>query len=381
MKIDSCRVCGNEFFDKPLLKYKNVPSTAQNLPDENSLKSDKGIDLEVYQCSGCGLVQLDNEPVPYYKEVIRAAGFSDEMKRFRLKQFEEFVENYSLRRRKIIEIGCGNGEYLSIMKQTGAEAYGLEQAVDSVQQCIRKGLKVSQGFIESGNDKIEAAPFDAFFILNFLEHLPNPNASLRGIHNNLTYNAAGIIEVPNFDKILQNNLFSEFIRDHLLYFNKDTLRTTLELNGYEIIKCSDERDGYIISAIAKKREMISLACFYESQEKLKEEIKRYIGRFDNRKVAIWGAGHQALSAISLMDLGKDIRYVIDSAPFKQGKYTPVSHVPIMPPEIINSDPIKAVIVMVGSSYSDEVVKTIQKKYGNKIDIAVLRDFGLEEIKK
>jgi len=78
-----CRVCRNECYEPPLLRYGNMPRVAQFLPGPDSVELDKGVDLEVCQCSGCGLVQLSNDPVPYYRDVIRAAGFSDEMKSFR----------------------------------------------------------------------------------------------------------------------------------------------------------------------------------------------------------------------------------------------------------------------------------------------------------
>ena len=89
-QTNTCRVCYNEL--KSLLTYKNMPKAAQNFPDKDSLFQDKGIDLEVCQCIGCGLVQLNNEPVSYYKDVIRAAAYSEEMKEFRLKQFNNFIK-------------------------------------------------------------------------------------------------------------------------------------------------------------------------------------------------------------------------------------------------------------------------------------------------
>jgi 2-polyprenyl-3-methyl-5-hydroxy-6-metoxy-1,4-benzoquinol methylase len=420
MPVDKCRVCCQEFFKEPLLRYENMPAAAQFLPDAWSLESDKGVDLVVCQCSGCGLVQLNNDPVPYYKEVIRAAAFSEEMKDFRMKQFEGFLEKYSLRGRKVIEIGCGRGEYLSLMRQAGAEAYGLEFSEESVKQCVKNGLKVSKGFVESSAYKLEHAPFDAFYMLNFLEHLPDPSSTLRGIYNNLTNDAVGLVEVPNFDMILRKKLFSEFISDHLFYFTKETLSTTLRLNGFEIIDCSEIWYDYIISAVVRKKKLITphpyplpqgergkspllrgvqgcvsppsmggdegegeryphvkrldISHFYEYQEKLKSEIEEYIGRF--KKVAIWGAGHQALAIISLFNLSGKIKYVVDSALFKQGKYTPATHLPIVSPDMIDSDPVEAVIIM-AASYSDEVARIIRQRFDKNINIAILRDFGLE----
>jgi 2-polyprenyl-3-methyl-5-hydroxy-6-metoxy-1,4-benzoquinol methylase len=375
--MNKCRVCGNNFFEEPLLRYENMPKAAQFLPDKDALRSDKGVTLEAYQCSGCGLVQLNNDPVPYYREVIRAASFSEEMKDFRKKQFGSFVQKFSLRNKKVIEIGCGCGEYLSIMQQFGIEAYGLEYSEESVAHCVKNGLRVSKGFIESSNYKLNYALFDAFFILNFLEHLPDPSSTLRGIYNNLTDGAIGLVEVPNFDMILRNSLFSEFIGDHLFYFTKETLNATLWLNGFEIIDCNEVWHEYIISAVVKKRKKLDISHFNQHQAKLKTEIEGYIHRFKDKKVAIWGAGHQALAIISLMNLADKIKYVIDSAPFKQTKFTPATHIPIVSPDALNLDPVDAVIVM-AASYSDEVAKIIQNKYDKNINVAILRDFGLEE---
>ncbi len=376
MTIDKCRVCGRDFFEEPLLEYKNMPSVAQYFPDKESLKNDKGIDLNIYQCSGCGLVQLNNEPVPYYKEVIRASGVSQEMTEFRLNQFKNFIEEYNLRNKKIIEIGCGGGEYLSIMDKFEIKTYGIEYSEKLVEECLKKGLRVTKGFIENSEDKIENSPFEGFFMLNSLEHLPNINSVLLGISNNLSENAVGIIEVPNFDMMLKNNLFTEFTRDHLFYFTKDTLKRTLEMNGYEVLECNVVWHDYIISAIVKKRNKLSLNHFHEHKEKLKKEINEYIEKYGKNNVAIWGAGHQALAVISMTEIGNKIKYVVDSADFKQNKYTPATHIPIVSPEIINSDSVKAIIIM-AASYSDEVFRIIKEKYGEEINLAILRDFGLE----
>jgi 2-polyprenyl-3-methyl-5-hydroxy-6-metoxy-1,4-benzoquinol methylase len=355
-----------------------MPGAAQFFPGKETLKTDKAVRLEICQCSGCGLVQLANDPVFYYKQVIRAASFSGEMKDFRIKQFANFVKKFALKGKKVIEIGCGRGEYLSIMQQCGIKAYGLEYCEDAAKQCNRNGLKVLKGYIQSSAHRLKYGPFEAFFILNFLEHLPNPNSTLRGIFNNLTDEAIGLVEVPNFDMILQKKLFSEFIGDHLFYFTRETLNTTLSLNGFEIIDLHEVWHDYIISAIVRRRKQLDTSNFYKLQATVKNDIERYIHRFKNKKVAIWGAGHQALAVISLMNLSGKIHYVVDSATFKQNKFTPATHIPILSPNALTQDPVDAIIVM-AASYSDEVARIIQKKFGKNMNIAILRDFGLEVI--
>ncbi|MBN1364306.1 MAG: methyltransferase domain-containing protein [Syntrophaceae bacterium] len=377
------------------------------MPDIKSIKNDKGIDWEVCQCSGCGLVQLNTPPVPYYREVIRASAVSAKMKAFRRKQFNNFVKKYFLQKKKIIEIGCGKGEFLSIMQKFVPRAYGLEYSKESVAYCVKNGLKVFPGFVESADYKLNNTPFDAFFILNFLEHLPEPNSVLQGIYNNLTDDGIGLVEVPNFDMILQKKLFSEFIGDHLFYFTRETLNSTLGLNGFEIIDCKVEWYDYVMSAVVrpvrnhprksgkvkygketgiaqfsngvKKKRKTDLSDFKNHQAKLKKEIEKYLSIFKNKKVAIWGASHQALAIISLLNLSGKIEYVIDSAMFKQGKFTPATHIPIVAPDKLYSDPVDAIIVM-AAGYSDEVAGIIRRKFDKRINISILRDFGLEIIK-
>ena len=140
----TCRVCQGLFYPEPVLQFANMPKAAQHLPDATNLSDDEGVDLEVHQCQSCGLVQLSNAPVPYYKEVIRASAFSEEMKKFREEQFATFVEEYNLKNKKVIEVGTGKGEYLSLMKDCGVEAYGIEFAQDSVDTCRSAGLQVNK---------------------------------------------------------------------------------------------------------------------------------------------------------------------------------------------------------------------------------------------
>jgi 2-polyprenyl-3-methyl-5-hydroxy-6-metoxy-1,4-benzoquinol methylase len=386
--VSNCRVCGNNFFSSPLLTYENMPSAAQHLPDANNLKNDESVTLEVFQCSGCGLVQLSNKPVDYYREVIRAAGISDEMKQFRSKQFRNFIEKFNLKNKKIIEVGCGKGEYLSIMSQQGAQTFGLEFSEESVVACNKLGLSVTRGYIESNHEVLQDSPFDGFFILNFLEHLPNINSVLGGIHKNLCASGVGLVEVPNFDMILQKNLYSEFIGDHLFYFTRETLENTLKMNGFEIIDSAIVWHDYVISAHVKKIEAnrktpilvnkVKIDNFSEHQQKIKNELQEYLNAED-KKVAIWGAGHQSLAVIALADLADKISYVVDSATFKQNKFTPATHIPIVAPETLLSDPVDAVIIM-AASYSDEVARNLLKSHQNKLSISILREEGLEILK-
>ena len=382
--LTDCRVCGGNLLANPLLQFENMPGAAQYMPDEDTLATDKGENLNVCQCPDCGLVQLNGAPVSYYREVVRAAGFSDEMKAFRKKQFQEFSSKYELAGRKVLEIGCGKGEYLRLLNDQGMAAEGLEYAQASVDACVASGLVAHQGYLDddmpglSGLPGLPGGPYDAFVMLNFLEHMPDPRKALKNLRANLADGGIGLIEVPNFDMIVKEGLFSEFISDHLFYFTRDTLLNLLNISGFEVLDCQAVWHDYSLSATVRIRPQTDLSDFSVEQNKISAEINSFIDKHAPGQVAIWGAGHQALAVISLAKLAGRVKYVVDSADFKQGKFTPATHLPIVSPATLISDPVDAVIVM-AASYSDEVARVIRRDYDALIDVAVLRSFGLEKV--
>ena len=377
--IMKCRVCKSNCFDSPLLRYTNMPSSAQGFPDLKSLKNDNGSDLNLFQCSSCGLVQLSEKPVSYYKEVIRASSFSSEMKRFRSEQFVSWVDKYNLKGKSILEVGCGRGEYLSIFKQTEVSlAHGIEYSKESVSSCINSELSVTKGFFGDENFVLPKQKYDGFICLNFMEHWPNPNKVLAHLKKNLSEDAIGIIEVPNFDMILKQGLYSEFISDHLLYFTKDTLIFMLNYNGFEVIECSVIWHDYILSAVVRKRKRIDLSLLKSRKLNVETELNSFIDKFEKKEVAIWGAGHQSLAVMSLAKLENKIRYVVDSAPFKQGKYTPATHFPIVAPIELVNNPVKAVII-IAASYSNEVAYIMKNTYQHIKYVVIVEDTGLRVI--
>ncbi|WP_434632931.1 methyltransferase domain-containing protein [Chromobacterium sp. CV08] len=376
--IEHCRLCAQPLFPEPLLVQHDMPAAAQGLPTAEQLPDDRGVRLALRQCGGCGLAQLDAEPVPYWRDVIRAAGISPEMRDFRLGQFGAWLERHGLKGRKVLEVGCGRGEYLSLLAEAGADAYGVEHLEDSVDACARAGLRVERGFVDGPETRLSAGPFDGFMILNFLEHIPSAHLTLRGIAANLADGAVGMVEVPNFDMIVEKGLFAEFIPDHLFYFTEGTLRRLLEANGFEVLDCRAEWHDYVLSAIVRKRAPQDLSALAACQGALRASFDDFLGRFGEGRVAIWGAGHQALALISLMDIAGRIRYVLDSAPFKQGRYTPATHLPIVPPQRLQDGEVDAVIVL-AASYSAEVVRQIQARHGERFAIAWLDGNRLQTV--
>ena len=118
---------------------------------------------------------------------------------------------------------------------------------------------------------------------------------------------------------------------------------------------------------------------YEEVEKLIDNLKNLIKDCKRKKmkVAIWGAGHRTLALLALSKI-KDIEYIVDSAKFKQGRYSPVMNTKIVSPEILTKDKIDLLIIMVPGIYPDEVIKNV-KNMNIDISLAKLKDNMIEFI--
>lgn len=375
--MNECRNCGCRLPEQLFLQYNNMPKSAQFFPDENEIETEKGIDISLKQCLNCGLIQAAGDPVPYYRDVIRASGVSDEMRAFRNRQYSEWVHENQLAGKKIIEIGCGAGEYMNFMKTAGVQVYGLEHLKKSVEAACKGGLNVFEGFVENEYYGIPNAPYDGFYIMNFLEHIPQTGSFLRGICNNLSECSYGLVEVPNFDMMLKKSLYSEFIQDHLCYFTEETLRNVLENNGFEVLKCKSIWYDYIISAQVKKRSYTDISGFAEKHMQIKRQMKRFMEdqKSKGNNIAVWGAGHQALANLSLLEMSGYIKFVVDSADFKQNKYTPSTHIPISAPERLKNHEVQMVIIM-AAGYSNEVASIMDREYP-EIEKVILTEEGIE----
>ena len=374
-----CIACGAPLWETPLLTLDNMPASAQHMPDAQGVKEDRGLTLDLCQCMGCGLVQFDCEPVDYYRDVIRAGGFSKTMVELRRYQYKHLIDSYHLEGKKFIEVGCGQGEFLKVLSEFPVEVHGIEHDPHLVELARAQGLDVTEGFTETEDTRFAGGLYDVFLSFNFLEHQPDPSTMLQAIYRNLEDDAMGLITVPSFEYIMDHNSYYELIRDHLAYYTFETLTPLLERNGFQVEECEViNRDT--LSVIVRKRPQMDTENLLECYVNLKREMETYLKYLDawDKKVAIWGASHQGFTLAATTKLGEKARYIIDSAPFKQGKFAPASHLPIVGPDHFHEHPVDAIIIT-APGYTDEIAASIRQKFGTAVEIRAMRSNHLEMV--
>ena len=375
-----CIVCGAELGTKPLLEMAHMPASAQKIPLTKEEAENEAVDLRLFQCPGCGLVQFDCEPVDYYRDVIRSGGYSTTMVELRTRQYRHLIEKYHLEGKKFLEAGCGRGEFLKVLTSFPVKAYGIEHKGDLVEIARKDGLNVIRDFTERVDHVIGTeGPYDVFLSFNFLEHQPDPVTMLRAIWNNLEDDAMGLVTVPSFEYIMEHSSYYELIRDHIAYYTFDTLTSLMERCGFAVLEASMvNRDT--LSLVVRKRPQMETENLLDCYVNLRSEMDTYMKYLKawNKKVCMWGASHQGFTLAATTSLGKNVEYIIDSAPFKHGKFAPASHLPIVPPDHFEEHPVDA-IVITAPGYTDEIAKIIRERFGEKIEIRAMRSNHLEMV--
>jgi 2-polyprenyl-3-methyl-5-hydroxy-6-metoxy-1,4-benzoquinol methylase len=174
----------------------------------------------------------------YYEN--KPQGYYDNVRKEMLKYLPESAK-------KILDIGCGNGAFASVVKQKNeAEVWGIELMSDEAQIAQEVLDTVFVGPCENHLSALPAQYFDAIYLNDVLEHLVDPYTVLEILKSKLAPNGVIISSIPNvrFYKTFSRVLFSKdwkyeghgiMDKTHLRFFTGKSIRRMYEDLGYSIL--------------------------------------------------------------------------------------------------------------------------------------------------
>lgn len=225
-------------------------------PDRFALKQNKLYNLVC--CSDCSHVYLNPRPVEqssgiFYKNADysphmstdKRLKFQDRLYNFLRKYNNRFkrrlIENIKPERGKILDIGCGTGEFLQAMHGAGWQAYGVERDTDAAALANQKtGIKITTGILD--NLAATDSNFDVITLWHVLEHIYQPELQIEKIKNLLAPDGMLIIAVPNCAsldaKFYKTNWIAWDTPRHVNHFHTQSLQRFMSHHEFKLLKKS-----------------------------------------------------------------------------------------------------------------------------------------------
>lgn len=217
---------------------------------------DKSAEFGIYRCGECGAifvggVAVDNEYFSrYYQRDYYASwvggGFVNQMLGLFGRVIIGFKESEILRhasrtnnvKLKILDIGCGSGEFLVNISSCVFEKYGLEVNPQGVARSRERNIRVFDKELKDAGFGPDY--FDVITMWHVLEHLDKPADLLLEACRILKSNGILMIATPNTDSLgFQYGLKNWFHLDsprHLVLYNRKSLRLLLHKTGFKTAK-------------------------------------------------------------------------------------------------------------------------------------------------
>jgi len=142
--------------------------------------------------------------VPAPEATAPAVDFGCFPERFRgpdehVKSGQAFYLSYFASCRNVLDIGCGRGEFLELMREAGIPARGIDLNAESVDLCRSKGLQADLADVFVHLDSLEDASLDGIFSAQVVEHLPPGRVPemIRLAARKLVHGGVMAVETPN----------------------------------------------------------------------------------------------------------------------------------------------------------------------------------------
>jgi len=381
MQADSiCHSCGSfELF--VFYEMKNVPVHSMLLipTKDEAINYPKG-DISLAFCRSCGFIsnvafdpQL-NEYSSRYEETQR---FSPTFNVFHRNLAIHLIERYNLYNKDIIEIGCGKGDFLSLLCELGKNrGVGFDPAyVSERSQAGGKDITFIQDFY---SDRYLNYQGDFICCKMTLEHIQQTADFISMVRQSIKDKSNTIVffQVPDASRILRELAFWDIYYEHCSYFSLGSLARLFRKCGYTIMNLwKDYDDQYLMIESCAVNDLSDSRFNVENDlNDLTSDVQRFekscalilndwnlkLSDFKKhkQKVVVWGAGSKAVSFLTTLNIQNEIQYVVDINPFKAGMYLAGTGQQIAGPEFLKDYRPDVVLVM-NSIYLQEIRQTIE----------------------
>ena len=365
IKNKECRMCPSTNFGR-VIDFGYNPLVNSLLEQEDLEKSEPVFPLIVKRCKQCSLVQIQ-EIVDSYKIYRKQdylyfsgemPGLADYFSEYADDLNKRFLQDESGKKKFVVEIGSNDGTMLQFFK-SHCNVLGVDPSTNVVVRALKNGITTLSDFFTerlAKNILKENGPADLIYGNNCIAHLNDLRDLMRGVSLLLKDGGTFVVECNYWGGMVKNKNYALIYHDHFSYFtlkNWADFAPKYGLGVFDAIVTPAQGGSLRVFMQKAKNPAMTERCkklyneemetklnsqqicdIYRRQvlyqaKRLHNIVEKIRFRF-RKKVAGYGAAAKGFSVLKLAELDyKYLDYFVDDSPAKQGKYTPVDHIPVI----------------------------------------------------
>jgi SAM-dependent methyltransferase len=360
-----CRSCGGTH-GALVLDLGLQPLANNLLRAEDLAKPEPKFPLRVAVCQSCWLLQILElvPPVQLFSEYLYFSSFSDALLRHARAAVEKHIAECGLNSQShVVEIASNDGYLLQNFVVAKIPCLGIEPAANIAKVAREKGIETLVEFFgQSLAQKLAAEKKSADLILgnNVFAHAPDTNDFVAGLKTLLKPQGRIVLEFPYGVDLIEHSEFDTIYHEHVFYFTLTALQPLFARHGLDIFRVEHlsihggslrlfaghaGAHGVEVSvnnrlADEKSKGVGSLAYYEDFAANvlaIKRSLRELLAQLkqQGKTMAAYGASAKGSTLLNFFELGKEtLDFVADRSTYKQGRLTPGTHIPILPPEAL-----------------------------------------------
>jgi len=392
-----CRFCGHSLHHT-FVDLGMSPLCQTHITREQLNHMEPFYPLHAYLCEHCFLVQLEEFVAPenIFSEYAYFSSYADSWVEHARRYCELMCERFGIGpASRVVEIASNDGYLLQHFAARGVPVLGIEPAANVAAVAIQKGVPTVVKFFGSQTARELAAECgqpDLLLGNNVLAHVPALNDFVAGMKILLRADGVITMEFPHLLELMRYNQFDTIYHEHFSYFSFATVTEVFRHHGLTLFdverlpthggslriygrhsedasKPVSERVRDLIAFEEEYglRRLDTYAAFAEQVRETKRALLEFLigAKRAKKRVVGYGAPGKGNTLLNYCGIGTDfLDFTVDRNPYKQGKFTPGAHIPILhPDELTAADP--DYILVLPWNLEEEILATVGKTVSPK----------------